>query len=80
MRISKDYINIEIAAARSTPRTRKREVLLRAKKILGDKAETWLNSPLPALGGQIPAVMTETIEGSELIHDKLVRIEHGVFI
>jgi uncharacterized protein (DUF2384 family) len=39
----------------------------------------WLNSPIAALGGKVPAGMTTTKAAQQKVYDELGRIEHGVF-
>jgi uncharacterized protein (DUF2384 family) len=44
-----------------------------------DRFYKWMNAPCPALGGKIPAKLTGTPEGFQIVLDELVRIEYGVF-
>ena len=44
-----------------------------------EKASRWLNSPNHALGGEIPFLLMDTIEGISLLNDTVTRIEYGVF-
>ena len=39
----------------------------------------WLNSPLPALGGQHPATYMDTIEGQKLVASLLSMAQSGAF-
>ncbi|MBC7949796.1 MAG: DUF2384 domain-containing protein [Chitinophagaceae bacterium] len=55
------------------------EVFRRAEEIFEDQTTAWLNSPIPALGGQIPAELLGTPEGIELVLKILGRIEYGVY-
>jgi predicted HTH domain antitoxin len=44
-----------------------------------ENALQWLNSPIPALGGQVPADLLKTPEGTKLVLAVLIRIEYGVY-
>lgn len=50
-------------------------------RVFGDKAafNTWLKSPLDALGGFTPLSYLDTPFGFELVEQALGRIEHGIF-
>ena len=39
----------------------------------------WLETALPALGGQRPIDLCDTFEGRRLVQDAIRRIEHGEF-
>lgn len=39
----------------------------------------WLNSPIPALGGQKPKQLLHSVLGRNQVHDVLGRIQHGHF-
>ncbi|MDR3580517.1 MAG: MbcA/ParS/Xre antitoxin family protein [Oryzomonas sp.] len=57
------------------------QVLERAIEVFGtrEKAIQWFNSPIPALGGKVPAELLKTPEGAELVMNTLGRIEYGLF-
>jgi putative toxin-antitoxin system antitoxin component (TIGR02293 family) len=57
------------------------QVLARAIEVFGtrEKAILWFNSPVPALGGKVPADLLKSPEGKELVMNTLGRIEHWVF-
>ena len=42
-------------------------------------AREWLETALPALGGQRPIDLCDTFEGRRLVQDAIRRIEHGEF-
>ena len=44
-----------------------------------ERANEWLDTPLPALGGERPADLCDTFEGRRLVQDAIHRIEHGEF-
>ena len=44
-----------------------------------DRAHEWLDTALPALGGQRPVDLCDTFEGRRLVQDAIHRIEHGEF-
>lgn len=44
-----------------------------------DLAREWLNSPVPALGGERPINLIDTFEGRRWISQVLNKIEHGDF-
>ena len=44
-----------------------------------DNANQWLNSPIPALGGKVPADLLDTDEGVKSVLAILTRIEYGVY-
>ena len=56
-------------------------VFVRATAALGslDRASEWLDTALPALGGQRPVDLCDTFEGRSLVQDAIVRIELGEF-
>ncbi len=56
-------------------------VFAQALKIWGDidTAKTWLNTPIPALAGEIPANLFDTFEGRNWVRQVLRKIEFGEF-
>ena len=44
-----------------------------------ERANEWLDAPLPALDGERPADLCDTFEGRRLVQDAIHRIEHGEF-
>jgi putative toxin-antitoxin system antitoxin component (TIGR02293 family) len=40
---------------------------------------TWLNEPLPALGGTRPIDLLDTMEGQALVGDTLARVQSGAY-
>ena len=44
-----------------------------------DRFRAWLRQPCRALGGRIPFDLLRSRFGVEMVHDELIRIEHGVF-
>lgn len=56
-------------------------VFFRATSAFGnrDRASEWLDTALPALGGQRPVDLCDTFEGRRLVLDAIHRIEHGEF-
>ena len=45
-----------------------------------EKADHWLSSPLPILGGMAPiAILLDEADGAERVDTILTRIEYGVF-
>ena len=56
-------------------------VFFRASTALGslDAAREWLDTPLPALGGQRPLELCDTFSGRRLVQDAIGKIEHGEF-
>ena len=56
-------------------------VFFRATSAFGslDRASEWLDTALPALGGQRPIDLCDTFEGRRLVQDAIQRIEHGEF-
>jgi putative toxin-antitoxin system antitoxin component (TIGR02293 family) len=63
--------------------------LLRASRLFGQALElfegdttaarTWLSSPQPALGGNIPLEIAKTDIGAREVESLIGRLEHGVF-
>ena len=43
------------------------------------RAREWLETALPALGGQRPIDLCDTFEGRRLVQDAIRRIEYGEF-
>ena len=56
-------------------------VFYRASAALGglDAAHEWLETPLPAMGGQRPLEFCDTFSGRRLVQQAIARIEHGEF-
>ena len=44
-----------------------------------ERANEWLDAPLPALDGERPADLCDTFEGRRLVQHAIHRIEHGEF-
>ena len=44
-----------------------------------DRAREWLDTVLPALGGQRPIDLCDTFEGRRLVQDAIQKIEYGEF-
>lgn len=57
------------------------ETLAQASEIFGGRqeAERWLSRPAVGLGGQRPIELLRTLQGAELVHDFLGRLEYGVY-
>ena len=56
-------------------------VFYRASMVLGglDAAQEWLETPLPAMGGQRPLDFCDTFSGRRLVQQAIAKIEHGEF-
>jgi len=56
-------------------------VLARAIEVFEtrENALKWLNTPIPALGGQVSADLIKTPEGTQLVLNILIRIYYGVY-
>lgn len=56
-------------------------VFHRASAALGglDAAHEWLETPLPAMGGQRPLDYCDTFSGRRLVQQAIGKIEHGEF-
>lgn len=56
-------------------------VFYRASAALGglDAAHEWLETPLPAMGGQRPLDFCDTFSGRRLVQQAIAKIEHGEF-
>ncbi|MBT9392305.1 DUF2384 domain-containing protein [Hymenobacter sp. NST-14] len=56
-------------------------VLAKGMEVFEDEQELhfWLNSPIPALGGQKPKHLLHSVIGRAQVQDVLGRIEHGHF-
>ena len=56
-------------------------VFYRASTVLGglDAAQEWLETPLPAMGGQRPLDFCDTFSGRRLVQRAIAKIEHGEF-
>ena len=56
-------------------------VFYRASTALGglDIAHEWLETPLPAMGGQRPLDFCDTFSGRRLVQQAIAKIEHGEF-
>lgn len=57
------------------------ETLARAGETFGsrERAEEWLAAPAMGLDGHRPIELLQTVQGAELVHDFLGRLEHGVY-
>lgn len=57
------------------------ETLAKATEIFGGKeeAELWMARPAMGLDGQKPIDLMRTVQGAELVHDFLGRLEYGVY-
>ena len=57
------------------------QVFFRASTALGglDAAREWLDTPLPAMGGQRPVDFCDTFIGRRLVQQAIAKIEHGEF-
>jgi putative toxin-antitoxin system antitoxin component (TIGR02293 family) len=57
------------------------ETLAKATEIFGtkDEAERWMSRPAMGLDGQRPIDLLQTVQGTELVNDFLVRLEYGVY-
>lgn len=56
-------------------------VFCRASTVLGglSAAHEWLETPLPAMGGQRPLDFCDTFSGRRLVQQAIAKIEHGEF-
>ncbi|AHJ97795.1 type II RES/Xre toxin-antitoxin system antitoxin [Hymenobacter swuensis] len=56
-------------------------VLAKGMEVFEDEEDLhfWLNSPIPALGGQKPKHLLHSVIGRDQVHDVLGRIQHGHF-
>lgn len=43
-------------------------------------ARKWIHSPIPALGGEVPAKLLDTHAGREMVRDTLRKIDLGEFV
>ncbi len=43
-------------------------------------AQKWMNTKIPALGGEVPVTLLDTHAGRELVRETLFKIEHGEFV
>jgi putative toxin-antitoxin system antitoxin component (TIGR02293 family) len=57
------------------------DVTARAIEVFGtrDKALHWLKTPVRSLGDRTPLSLLNTPEGITEVHDKLGRVEHGIW-
>jgi len=57
------------------------EVLEKGMEVFGslEKLQSWLHTPLLALGQQTPLSLLDTSFGTRLVMDTLGRIEHGIY-
>jgi len=57
-------------------------VFSRASSVFGDSdvAIEWMDTPVPALGGQAPISLCDTFEGRNLVQVALRKIEYGEFV
>lgn len=56
-------------------------VLVKGMEVFEDEEDLhfWLNSPIPALGGQKPKNLLHSVIGRDQVQDVLGRIQHGHF-
>ncbi|MEL0638748.1 MbcA/ParS/Xre antitoxin family protein [Marinomonas sp. TI.3.20] len=45
-----------------------------------DLAKEWMHSPIPALGGEIPASLLDTHAGREMVRQTLRKLEFGEYV
>lgn len=45
-----------------------------------EMANEWIETPIPALGGQVPIELCDTFQGRDLVQAVLRKIEYGEFI
>ena len=57
------------------------DVLARATSLFGgvEDAQRWMVNPAIGLDGWRPIDMLKTIQGAEVVHDFLLRLEYGVY-
>ncbi len=57
------------------------DALAKATQVFGSagEAERWMSRPAMGLDGQRPVDLLQTVRGTELVHDFLVRLEYGVY-
>lgn len=57
-------------------------VFSRANSVFGDPdvAREWMDTAIPALGGQTPISLCDTFEGRNLVQAALRKIEYGEFV
>lgn len=57
-------------------------VFSKAISVFGDRelASEWIDTSLPALGGQVPIELCDTFEGRDLVQITLRKIEYGEFV
>jgi putative toxin-antitoxin system antitoxin component (TIGR02293 family) len=70
-----------LSAEESDRTMRLARVMAHAADTLGTavKASRWLQSPILALGGEVPLDLLDTDAGAKAVEDVLLRIEYGVF-
>ena len=75
------YQRSSLSAAQSEALLDTLRVFFRASRVLGglDVAQEWLETPLPAMGGQSPLDLCDTFSGRLLVQQALAKIEHGEF-
>ena len=57
------------------------ETLARASEVFGTRetAEEWLTKPAIGLNSERPIDLLQTVQGTELVNDFLIRLEYGVY-
>jgi putative toxin-antitoxin system antitoxin component (TIGR02293 family) len=57
------------------------ETLAKATEVLGSKerAEEWMSKPAMGLDSKRPMDLLQTVQGAELVHDFLTRLEYNVY-
>lgn len=75
------YQRSSLSATQSEAMLDALRVFYRASMVLGglDVAHEWLETPLPAMGGQRPLDFCDTFSGRRLVQQAIARIEHGEF-
>ena len=76
-----DVFDFEVVAEKTLPLLDTLRVFFLATSAFGslDRANEWLDTAVPALGGQRPVDLCDTFEGRRLVQDAIGRIEHGEF-
>jgi hypothetical protein len=55
-------------------------VVRHARKTFGDRAEEWMEKPLPTFNGKSPREMLAEPDGARLVDSLLILIEEGIYI
>jgi len=79
--LNRVYRRPSLSAAQSEALLDALWVFYRASTVLGglDAAHEWLETPLPAMGGQRPLEFCDTFSGRRLVQQAIAKIEHGEF-